>query len=58
MPIRQVFVDVPFWQLALAVALNVAVIPVIVWIAGTVYKRSVLHSGARMKLREVFSKKE
>lgn len=56
MPIRQAFVDVPSWQLALAIALNLAVIPLIVWVAGTVYRRSILHSGARMKLRQVFSK--
>ena len=57
MPMRQAFGDVPFWQLGLAVALNVAIVPIVVWIAGTVYKRSILHSGARMKLSEVFSKK-
>ena len=57
MPIRQVFAEVPGWQLAVSIALNLAVIPLIVWVAGTIYKRSILHIGSRMKLGEVFAKK-
>lgn len=56
MPIRQVFTDVPAWQMGLAIALNLAIIPLIVWIAGTIYHRSILHTGSRMKLTEVFAK--
>ncbi len=57
MPVREVFADVPGWQLAVSIALNLAVIPLIVWVAGTIYKRSVLHTGSRMKLSEVFAKR-
>ncbi len=57
MPVRQAITAVPSWQLVLAVALNIAVVPLIVWIAGTVYQRSILHTGSRMKLGEVFAKK-
>lgn len=56
MPLRQVFTEVPAWQLALSIALNLAIIPVIVWIAGTIYHRSILHTGSRMKLTEVFAR--
>lgn len=56
MPIRQVFTEVPLWQLGLSIALNIAIIPVIVWIAGMIYQRSILHTGSRMKLTEVFTR--
>lgn len=56
MPIRQVFTDVPGWELAVAIAANLLIVPVIVWIAAKVYHRAVLHTGSRMKLSEVFTK--
>lgn len=56
MPIRQVFGDVPAWEMAVAVGLNVAIVPIIVWVAAKVYHRAVLHTGSRMKLGDVFKK--
>lgn len=57
MPIRQVFsAAVPGWQLALAIVLNVVIVPLIVWLAGTIYHRAILHTGSRMTLSEVFTK--
>lgn len=56
MPIRLVFADVPAWQLAVSIGLNVLIVPVIVWLAAKIYHRAVLHTGSRMKLGEVFAK--
>lgn len=52
MPMRQVFVSVPAWQLVTAVALNLAVIPLVIFVAGRIYRRAVLQTGSRMKLRD------
>jgi ABC-2 type transport system permease protein len=52
MPIRIALGAVAPWQALLALALSVAVIPVLVWVAGRVYSRGVLRSGDRMKLAE------
>ena len=56
MPIRQVFTEVPAWQVAMAVTLNLLIVPVIVWAAAKIYHRAILHTGSRMSLREVFAK--
>ena len=50
MPMRSAFGAVEVWEIALAAAIAVAIIPLLVWIAGRVYQRGVLHTGGRMKL--------
>ncbi|MDO5495417.1 MAG: ABC transporter permease [bacterium] len=52
MPVRQVFVDVPIWQLAVALAVSVLTIVGTVWLAARVYHRGVLHTGSRLKLKD------
>lgn len=52
MPFRTAFTEVPAWQLGVAVALSAASIPLFVWLAATVYKRGVLHTGSRLTLRQ------
>lgn len=52
MPVRGVFDSVAVWELLLAIAIALVTIPVLVWLAARVYHRGVLHTGARMKLRE------
>nr|NLD40669.1 ABC transporter permease [Actinomycetales bacterium] len=52
MPVRQVFVNVPVWQLATAVGVSLLTILGTVWLAARVYHRGVLHTGSRLKLRE------
>ncbi|WP_147916247.1 ABC transporter permease [Ruania zhangjianzhongii] len=52
MPVRGVFDAVAVWELLLAIVIALATIPVLVWLAARVYHRGVLHTGARMKLRE------
>lgn len=50
MPMRSAFGAVETWEVALAALIAVAIIPLLVWIAGRVYRRGVLHTGGRMKL--------
>lgn len=52
MPIRLAMGGVPGWEAALSVALVVALIPVLVWLAGKIYANAVMRSGARVKLRD------
>ncbi|HZK06262.1 MAG TPA: ABC transporter permease [Actinomycetaceae bacterium] len=56
MPVRQVFVDVPAWQVAASIGVGLLTIIVCVWIAAKVYHRGVLHTGARLTLREAFAR--
>lgn len=50
MPIRIALGAVEGWQILLSVALSLAVIPVLVWLAGRIYSSAVLHSGSKVKL--------
>lgn len=50
MPIRMATGEVPGWQVAVSVALSLALIPVLVWLTGRIYSNAVLHTGGRMKL--------
>jgi ABC-2 type transport system permease protein len=52
MPIRLAMGGVPAWQAALSVGLVVAMIPLLVWLAGKIYANAVMRSGARVKLRD------
>lgn len=52
MPVRIALGAVEGWEIALSVALSLAVIPVLVWLAGRVYSNAVLHSGGRVKLKD------
>jgi ABC-2 type transport system permease protein len=52
MPIRLALGAVPVWQMVLSVALALALIPALVWLAGRIYRNAVLRSGARIRLRD------
>ncbi|MFC5287052.1 ABC transporter permease [Actinokineospora guangxiensis] len=52
MPMRLAMGGVPAWQAILAVVLTAALIPVLVWLAGRVYRNAVMRSGGKVKLRE------
>jgi ABC-2 type transport system permease protein len=56
MPMRAALGTVPGWEMGLAVALALVTIPAVVWVAGRVYQRGVLHMGGRMKLSEALRK--
>jgi len=44
------------WEMGMAIALAVATIPAVVWVAARMYQRGVLHMGGRMKFREALKK--
>jgi len=50
MPVRNAFGGVTGLEMALAMGIALATIPMLVWVAGRVYQRGVLHTGGRMKL--------
>ncbi len=52
MPVRNVFGGVETWEMLLAIGIALVTIPLLVWVAGRVYRRGVLHTGGRMKLTE------
>lgn len=52
LPVRSALGAVQGWELALGLAVTVAVIPGLVWLAGRVYRRGVLHTGGKLGLRE------
>lgn len=57
MPMRSAFDAVSTGELVLSVVLALATIPLLVWVASTVYQRGVLHTGGRMKLSEAFARR-
>ena len=54
MAVRMASSDVPFWQVGLAVALTVASIVGLTWLAGRIYSNAALHLGARTRFMEAF----
>ncbi len=52
MPMRIALGVATTWQVLLALALSLALIPVLVWISARVYSGAVLHSGGRIKLKD------
>src|SRR5665647_1838750 len=53
MPIRWAAGEVPVWQLLLAMALTAATAVLLVSVASSIYRRALLITGHRVKLREV-----
>ena len=54
MPMRLAMGGVPAWQAAVSVAGVVVLIPVLVWLAGRIYRNAVTRAGARIRLREAW----
>jgi ABC-2 type transport system permease protein len=52
MPIRQALGTAEGWEVALSLGLSLAVIPVLVWLAGRIYSNAVLYAGGRVKLKD------
>lgn len=55
MPMRIALGVAPVWQVLVAVVLTLALIAVLTWFAGRVYRNAVLRTGARVRLFEAFS---
>ncbi len=54
MPVRTTGGDVPAWQVGLALALTVAAIAGLIWLAGRVYANSAMRIGARVRFMDAF----
>lgn len=54
MPMREAFGAVPVWSQILSALISVAVFPLLAWVAGRIYKGSVLRTGKRIKLTDAF----
>jgi ABC-2 type transport system permease protein len=52
MPMRLAMGGVPVWEAIVSVGLVVALIPLLVWLAGRIYANAVMRSGAKVKLRD------
>lgn len=52
MPTRNAFTGVPLGETLLAIGLCLLLIPLLVWMAGRIYQRGVLHSGGRLSLMQ------
>ena len=52
MPMRLSMGGVPGWEAYLSAVLVAALIPVLLWLAGRIYRNAVLRSGARVRLAE------
>jgi ABC-2 type transport system permease protein len=55
MPMRIALGEVEVWEVALALGLSLALIPVLVWLAGRIYSNAVVRSGGRIKLKDALS---
>ena len=54
MAVRMAATDVPFWQVGLAVALTVASIVGLTWLAGRMYTNAAMRIGARVRFMDAF----
>jgi len=54
MAVRMAASDVPSWQVGLAIALTVASIVGLTWLAGRMYSNAALHLGARVRFMDAF----
>lgn len=52
MPMRLAMGGVPVWEAIVSVGLVLALIPLLVWLAGRIYANAVMRSGARVKLKD------
>ena len=58
MPVRWASGEVPAWQLVLAMLLTAATAMLLVRIASTIYRRALLVTGRRVRLREVVGRRD
>jgi ABC-2 type transport system permease protein len=54
MPMRIAMGGVPAWQLIVSVGGIVVLIPLLVWLAGRIYRNAVVRSGARVRLSDAW----
>jgi ABC-2 type transport system permease protein len=52
MPVRIALGTVSTWEALLSMAISLALVPLLVWLAGRIYSTAVVHSGGKMRLRD------
>lgn len=52
MPIRMAIGNVPLWEVVVSLGLALALVPVLLWLAGRMYRNAVMRTGARVKVLE------
>ncbi|MEV7096327.1 ABC transporter permease [Amycolatopsis sp. NPDC051045] len=52
MPMRLAMGGVPVWEAVVSVGLVVLLIPGLIWLAARIYRNAVMHTGAKVKLRD------
>ncbi|GEK20361.1 ABC transporter permease [Cellulomonas xylanilytica] len=55
MPMRIALGEVAPWEVAVSLGISLALIPVLVWLAGRIYSNAVLRSGGRVKLKDALT---
>lgn len=55
MPIRQALGTADGWEVAVSLGLSLALVPVLVWLAGRIYSNAVLHAGGRVRLKDALT---
>ena len=57
MAIRNMFMEIPVWQVALSATIALAGGVVAVWLAGKAFRMSMLRYGQRLKWRDLFARR-
>lgn len=52
MPIRMAIGGVPTWEVVASLGLAVAMVPLLLWLAGRMYRNAVMRTGTRVRLRD------
>ena len=56
--LREVFVVVPVWQIVLSAGIQTLFALAAIWLAGRVFRLSLLRYGKRLRLREILTRVE
>jgi ABC-2 type transport system permease protein len=56
LPLRAVFTDVPFWQIAVSVLLLIGCAAGAIWLAGRAFRLGMLRYGKRLSCKELFGR--
>jgi ABC-2 type transport system permease protein len=55
--IRNMFMEIPMWQIALSATIALTGGAVMVWLAGKAFRMSMLRYGQRLKWRDLFARR-
>lgn len=59
MPARQIVsTTMQWWEPILSVLINLAILPVLIWLGAKIYRRGILATGSRIHLKDVFARQD